>query len=165
MMDVTLPVTGNIEFYGQMLTVKPDAVVNGKINVKAAQMIDVQGTINGEVTGSYQVLDWPNRPDVQPSGDVPATSAELYRPTVGGGLRGNSTCARTGLKMAQVRTKILRPMDFHSVCQLVYSSTCFRQQCCHPCYCFITRPGQRRSHRESSNGEKSMSDGSSNRGN
>jgi hypothetical protein len=69
-------VTGNIDFYGQVLTVKPDAVVNGNINVKGAQMIDVQGTINGEVTGSYQVLNWPNRPDVPPSGDAPGTSGE-----------------------------------------------------------------------------------------
>jgi hypothetical protein len=66
-------VTGNIDFYGQVLTVKPNAVVNGNINVKGAQMIDVQGTINGEVTGSYQVLNWPNRP---PSDDALGTSGE-----------------------------------------------------------------------------------------
>lgn len=69
-------VNGNIDFYGQVLTVKPNAVVNGNINVKAAQMIDVQGTLNGEVTGSYQELNWPNRPVVPPSGDGPDTSSD-----------------------------------------------------------------------------------------
>ena len=55
-------VNGNIDFFGQMLTIKPGAVVNGNINVKGAQVIAVEGTLNGEVTGSYQVLNWPNRP-------------------------------------------------------------------------------------------------------
>ncbi len=34
-------------------------------------MIDVQGTINGDVSGSYQVLNWPNRPAVAPASDAP----------------------------------------------------------------------------------------------
>jgi hypothetical protein len=69
-------VTGNIDFYGQVLTVKPNAAVHGNINVKAAQVIDVQGTLDGEVTGSYQVLNWPNRPTVPPSDDAPDTRGE-----------------------------------------------------------------------------------------
>ena len=48
---------GDIDFMGQMLQVKPDAVVRGDIRIKNGQMITVEGVVEGEITGSYQMLD------------------------------------------------------------------------------------------------------------
>jgi hypothetical protein len=49
-------VHGDIDFVGQLLVVKPGGVVKGDIRVEAAQVIQVQGVVEGEITGSYQVL-------------------------------------------------------------------------------------------------------------
>jgi len=54
-------VAGDIDFYGQVLTIKPDAVVTGDIRVQGAQVINVEGSVEGEITGPYQILNWPNR--------------------------------------------------------------------------------------------------------
>jgi hypothetical protein len=48
---------GDIDFLGQMLQITSDAVVKGDIRVEGAQMIKVDGTVEGEISGNYQVLD------------------------------------------------------------------------------------------------------------
>lgn len=49
-------VEGDIDFIGQELVIGPDAVVTGDIRVKFGQVIIVHGTVEGEITGSYQTL-------------------------------------------------------------------------------------------------------------
>jgi hypothetical protein len=49
-------VDGDIDFMGQLLVVKPTGVVKGDIRIEAGQVIEVQGVVEGEITGSYQVL-------------------------------------------------------------------------------------------------------------
>jgi len=46
-------VKGKIYFRGQILNIMPDAVVHGGVDMKG-QVINVQGTVNGEITGTYQ---------------------------------------------------------------------------------------------------------------
>jgi len=55
-------VHGDIDFLGQLLVIHPDAVVTGNIRVEMGQVIQIQGTVEGEVTGSWQVLNWPGKP-------------------------------------------------------------------------------------------------------
>ena len=50
-------VDGDIDFFGQVLEIKPGAVVKGNIRAKGAQVIKVSGTVEGKVTGIYQRLD------------------------------------------------------------------------------------------------------------
>jgi hypothetical protein len=54
--EISGTVQGDIAFYGQMLTIKPDGVVKGDLFVQAGQVINVQGVVEGEITGSYQDL-------------------------------------------------------------------------------------------------------------
>ncbi len=71
-------VHGDIDFLGQLLIIKPDAVVTGDVRVEMGQVIQIQGTVEGEVTGSYQILDWPGKPapdDAEgPQGDTDAAA-------------------------------------------------------------------------------------------
>ena len=74
-------VHGDIDFLGQLLIIKPDAVVTGDVRVEMGQVIQIQGTVEGEVTGNYQVLDWPGKPapdvadDPQGGSDAAADAA------------------------------------------------------------------------------------------
>ena len=49
-------VKGDVDFFGQVLTIDKDAVIHGDVNLGFAQMVDVRGTIQGKLTGGYQVL-------------------------------------------------------------------------------------------------------------
>jgi hypothetical protein len=64
---------GDIDFLGQLLHVKPDAVVKGDIRVKGGQVITIEGVVEGEISGSYQVLD--DRRPKGPSEDSMDTEA------------------------------------------------------------------------------------------
>ncbi len=55
-------VEGDIDFFGQMLTIHPNAVVKGDIRVQGAQVVQVRGKVEGTITGSYSVLDRPASP-------------------------------------------------------------------------------------------------------
>ena len=81
-------VTGDLDFMGQVLFIKPSAEVTGDIRVKAAQVIQVEGTVDGEITGNYQVLNRPqgNRTpedvsvdaeEVPETGEVPPDEADI----------------------------------------------------------------------------------------
>lgn len=48
-------VVGNVRFVGQMLTVKPGAVLERDLDVMA-QVVNLYGTVAGKVTGVYQVI-------------------------------------------------------------------------------------------------------------
>jgi len=49
-------VNGDLDFLGQVLMIKPGAVVTGNVNVKFAQSVIVEGTVEGEITGKFQTL-------------------------------------------------------------------------------------------------------------
>jgi hypothetical protein len=71
-------VDGDIDFYGQVLVIKPGAVVKGNVRVKWAQVVQIEGTVEGEVSGNYQHLqrqESPKPPDV-PSVEVPSVDGE-----------------------------------------------------------------------------------------
>lgn len=57
--EIAATVHGDIDFLGQTLVVKPNGVVHGDIRVQGAQVIDVKGTVDGEIAGSYQILRQP----------------------------------------------------------------------------------------------------------
>ncbi|MBM4092307.1 MAG: hypothetical protein FJ276_23200 [Planctomycetes bacterium] len=54
--EIEATVNGDIDFVGQTLAVKKTGVVTGDIRCRAAQSIDVQGTVKGDITGTYQAL-------------------------------------------------------------------------------------------------------------
>ena len=54
---MTGTVNGDIDVMGQMIHIKKDAVVNGDIRAEWIQIIIIEGTVTGEVTGKFQVLD------------------------------------------------------------------------------------------------------------
>ena len=57
--EIEATVDGDIDFLGQVLVVKKTGVVKGDIRARAAQVIDVQGTVEGKITGAYQALQKP----------------------------------------------------------------------------------------------------------
>jgi hypothetical protein len=69
-------VNGDIEFLGQVLSIKKGAVVKGNINVRSAQVIEVRGTVEGEIVGDYGILDWPDRKPKEATGIEEATPDE-----------------------------------------------------------------------------------------
>ena len=46
----------NLEFSGQKLTIGKDAVVKGDIQLNAAQTVEILGTVEGQLSGSYQKI-------------------------------------------------------------------------------------------------------------
>lgn len=48
-------ISGKVYFRGQVLTIHPDAVIGNGLDVKA-QMVQKAGTVEGEITGTYQVM-------------------------------------------------------------------------------------------------------------
>src|SRR4029450_887179 len=50
-------VDGDVDFYGQALTIGPNGVVNGDVNIRAAQIVTVGGRVEGTVTGTYQQMN------------------------------------------------------------------------------------------------------------
>lgn len=55
--EITGTINGDIDVMGQMIHIKKDAVVNGDIRVEWAQIVQIEGIVTGEVTGTHQVLD------------------------------------------------------------------------------------------------------------
>jgi hypothetical protein len=49
-------VEGDIDFFGQLLDIKEDAVVKGDVRVNA-QVVSVKGVVEGEISGTYGMLD------------------------------------------------------------------------------------------------------------
>jgi hypothetical protein len=62
-------VNGDIVFLGQLLVIKEGAVVNGSIEVRNAQAVEVHGSVQGEISGNYAVLNWPAR-DEETKGEI-----------------------------------------------------------------------------------------------
>ncbi|MBW3598539.1 MAG: polymer-forming cytoskeletal protein [Planctomycetes bacterium] len=54
--EISGEVDGDIDFYGQVLHIKPDAIVRGDIRVEGAQVVKVEGAVEGEITGDYGVI-------------------------------------------------------------------------------------------------------------
>ncbi len=55
MAEVYGTVKGDLYFRGQLLTIQPNAVIEGNLDV-LAQGIQNQGEVKGEITGSYQAM-------------------------------------------------------------------------------------------------------------
>jgi hypothetical protein len=75
--EITGEVNGDIDFTGQVLHIKPGAVVKGDIRIGAAQVVKVEGTVEGEITGDYTVMD---RNGTQRSGG--AAAPEVPQPPI-----------------------------------------------------------------------------------
>jgi cytoskeletal protein CcmA (bactofilin family) len=54
--EVHKRVAGDVYFRGQVLTVQPNAVIEGDLDV-SAQAVQIYGEVKGEVKGVYQTLD------------------------------------------------------------------------------------------------------------
>ena len=50
-------VDGNVDFYGQSLTIGPKGVIKGNVVIKGAQVVTVTGRVEGTVTGTYQAMN------------------------------------------------------------------------------------------------------------
>jgi hypothetical protein len=57
MTEITGTVNGDIDFTGQVLHIKKGGVVKGDIRVAGAQVIQVDGTVEGQITGNYGALE------------------------------------------------------------------------------------------------------------
>src|SRR5262245_6195647 len=55
MIDATID--GDVDFYGQALTIGPKGVVNGDVRIRTAQAVTVAGRVEGTVTGSYGAMN------------------------------------------------------------------------------------------------------------
>lgn len=49
-------IDGNVDFYGQSLTIEKDAVIHGDVNLGFAQLVVIRGKVEGKLTGGYQSL-------------------------------------------------------------------------------------------------------------
>lgn len=49
-------IQGTLHFTGQILTIKGDAVIHGDVDIDVAQIAQIEGKVEGEVKGSYQLL-------------------------------------------------------------------------------------------------------------
>jgi hypothetical protein len=49
-------VSGDVYFRGQVLTIQPNAIITGNLDLKA-QAVQKYGTVQGEITGIYQIME------------------------------------------------------------------------------------------------------------
>jgi hypothetical protein len=54
--EVYSTIDGDVEFFGQSLTIRPEAVITGDLKVRGAQVVDIQGRVDGQVSGNYQAI-------------------------------------------------------------------------------------------------------------
>jgi hypothetical protein len=80
--EIHSTVNGDVGFFGQVITIHPGAVIKGNLNVKAGQIVSVSGTVEGQITGTYQQLDdrRVRTPDVEPA--APQDAGAPDAPTV-----------------------------------------------------------------------------------
>lgn len=64
--DVFSTINGDLDFYGQVLTIHPGAVITGDVRIKFAQAVSVAGTVEGEITGSFQTIDRRDKARIAP---------------------------------------------------------------------------------------------------
>ncbi len=50
-------INGNVDFCGQTLTIKEDAVIHGDLNLEFAQLVIIEGQVEGKLTGEYHSLE------------------------------------------------------------------------------------------------------------
>ena len=71
--------------------IKPDAIVTGDIRVEAGQLVQIQGSSEGKVTGNYQVFDWPDQPRSNFDGkDNPEIDADAAKAGLDGAPAGET---------------------------------------------------------------------------
>jgi hypothetical protein len=58
MMEVHANIHGDLDFAGQVLVVKPGAVIDGDLRVKNAQSVQIEGEVKGSISGNYMVLTY-----------------------------------------------------------------------------------------------------------
>lgn len=79
--DIRSRIDGDVDFLGQSITIHEDAVITGDLRVRFAQAVIINGRVEGEVTGSWQVIDRSEpgaTPDAEPDAapDVAPDDAE-----------------------------------------------------------------------------------------
>lgn len=78
MVEINSTINGNVDFFGQVLKIGPKGVVKGNINAKLAQVVEVQGTVEGEITGSIQVKNITGKVGTRPApAEAPRSSPEV----------------------------------------------------------------------------------------
>ncbi len=78
-------VNGDIDFSGQVLHIREGAVIKGDIRVKTAQVVIVEGVVEGKISGSYGALEdrragAPNAPLAPSPPEGPMMEAPTDRP-------------------------------------------------------------------------------------
>jgi hypothetical protein len=76
-------VEGNVSFFGQVLVVQPSAVIKKNLDSKFAQVIQVYGSVEGQITGNYQQLQDSRQGQTQPSPETEAPAATDDSSSVG----------------------------------------------------------------------------------
>lgn len=77
--EINANVDGDIDFWGQVLTISPNVVVTGDVRVKLAQVVDIKGTVQGQVSGNVPPSRQPKTPS-QPSPPAPPQPADTAPP-------------------------------------------------------------------------------------
>ena len=57
--EINGTINGDLHFLGQMLKIHPGSVITGNLHIKAAQMIDNRGTVEGQVLEDQDAGDMP----------------------------------------------------------------------------------------------------------
>jgi hypothetical protein len=71
--EVFSTIDGNLDFFGQLLTIHPQAVVTGDVHVRGAQTATNRGTVHGRMYGDYPS---PTRTPPPPS-DAAGTAPDM----------------------------------------------------------------------------------------
>ena len=50
-------ISGDVDFYGQIIRINDDCIIDGDLNIKGAQIVELKGVVMGEVTGSYAIIN------------------------------------------------------------------------------------------------------------
>lgn len=89
--EIKADVHGDVDFFGQVLKIHEGVTIHGDVRVEMAQLVEIRGEVEGEVTGSYQILEYPKKASSQTA--APRTTGE--KPDAAGQLSPSE--AKTGV--------------------------------------------------------------------
>ena len=72
--EVNADIHGDVVFLGQVMKVAKGATIDGDLHIQAAQVVEIEGEVKGEITGNYQTLTY--RGKTYPTGKSPTSEIE-----------------------------------------------------------------------------------------
>ena len=79
-LEIKADIHGDVDFFGQVVKVHPGCVIDGDLRVRAAQVVEIDGEVKGEVTGSYQLKKGTGKASVKGAPKPPTAPAAPLAP-------------------------------------------------------------------------------------